>query len=255
MAWFNSSFPFLPAPQTERTHCVAWSNYVEHIKIRRSHGIRLDTNFYYHPGSWVNNRPGLFTGSGLMMKFADLDGSLIDVYQGVTHMTDEAGQTYPYTINTLLDNALGPLGYYGAFITNIHSDSGAFSDANIAIIESSQARGVPIITAQQMLTWLDGRNGSSFSAFDWQDDVLSFRVNAAAGSRGLRGMLPVNGPNHELTSITRGGTQIPYRTEVIKGLEYAFFDAPSGNYQPSTRPIPPRRSSPTSRPPSILKEQ
>ncbi|MDW8278734.1 MAG: DUF4082 domain-containing protein [Anaerolineales bacterium] len=240
MAWFGSNFSFLPAPRTERTHCVAWSNYVEHIKVRRSHGIRLDTNFYYYPASWVNNRPGMFTGSGLMMKFADLDGSLIDVYQAVTHMTDEAGQTYPYTIDTLLDNALGPLGYYGAFVTNIHSDSGAFSDANIDIIESSLARGVPIISAQQMLTWLDGRNGSSFSAFDWQNDILSFRVNAAAGARGLRGMLPVQGPNHPLTAITRNGVQIAYRTEFIKGVEYAFFDAPSGDYQafyaPDTTP-------------------
>jgi LPXTG-site transpeptidase (sortase) family protein len=236
MANFHATLPFLPDPQTERTHCVAWSNYVEHLKVRRSFGIRLDTNFYYHPASWVNNTPGLFTGSGLMMKFADLDGSLIDVYQGVTHMTDEAGQTYPYTINTLLDNALGSSGYYGAFMTNIHSDSGAFSGDNIAIIESALARDVPIVSALQMLTWLDRRNGSSFSAFDWQNDILSFRITTASGARGMRGMVPVQGPNSLLTSISRNGIQIPYRTETIKGVEYAFFDATNGDYQASYAP-------------------
>ena len=35
-----------------------------------------------------------FTGSGMPMRFADLDGSLIDVYQAATQMTDESGITY-----------------------------------------------------------------------------------------------------------------------------------------------------------------
>ena len=39
------------------------------------------------------------------MRFADLDGSLIDVYQENTNMTDESGQSYPATVDALLDNA------------------------------------------------------------------------------------------------------------------------------------------------------
>ena len=38
-------------------------------------------------------------------------------------MTDESGQSYPSTVNTLLDNALGARGYYGAFTANFHTDS------------------------------------------------------------------------------------------------------------------------------------
>ena len=57
------------------------------------------------------------------MRFADLDGTTIDVYQAATQMTDESGQTYPFTVDTLLDRALGPLGYYGVFTTNHHTDS------------------------------------------------------------------------------------------------------------------------------------
>ena len=48
---------------------------------------------------------------------------MIDVYQAATQMTDESDQTYPFTPNTLLDNALGPLGYYGAFTANMHTDA------------------------------------------------------------------------------------------------------------------------------------
>ena len=57
------------------------------------------------------------------MRFADLDGDMIDVYQAATQMTDESGQAYPVTVNTLLDRALGPQGYYGVFTANMHTDT------------------------------------------------------------------------------------------------------------------------------------
>ena len=85
-------------------------------------------------------------------------------------MTDESGQTYPFTINTLLDNALGPQGYYGAFTANFHTDAATSSQSD-AGVASALARGVPIVSAQQMLTWLDGRNGSSFSSIGWNVDT------------------------------------------------------------------------------------
>ena len=55
---------------------------------------------------------------------------------------------------------------------------------------SAQARGVPIVAARQMLTWIDGRNGSRFGAITWSGNALSFTITAAAGANGLRAMLP-----------------------------------------------------------------
>ena len=120
--------------------------------------MRLDTNYYYWPGSWVQNRPGFMTGSGMPMRFADPNGAMLDIYQAATQMTDESDQTYPFTPNTLLDNALGPLGYYGAFTANMHTDAATIPQ-NDALIASAQSRGVPIVSGKQMLTWIDGRNG------------------------------------------------------------------------------------------------
>ncbi len=47
---------------------------------------------------------------------------MFDVYQAAVQMTDESGQTYPYTVDTLLDRAVGPEGYYGVFTVNIHTN-------------------------------------------------------------------------------------------------------------------------------------
>ena len=130
-------------------------------------GIRFDTSYYFWPPSWVLNRPGFFSGSGMPMRFANLDGSLIDVYHASSQMTDESGQTYPFTIDTLLDRALGTEGYYGAFTINAHTDVAAIPESN-AVIASAPARGVPIVSSKQMLDWLDGRNSSSFGVVDME---------------------------------------------------------------------------------------
>ena len=95
LAEFAVEFPSLPAPRTNRTHCIVFSDWATQPKVELDHGIRLDTNYYYWPPGWVDDVPGFFTGSGMPMRFADLDGTMIDVYQATTQMTDESGQTYP----------------------------------------------------------------------------------------------------------------------------------------------------------------
>jgi len=93
------------------------------------------------------------------MRFADVDRTTIDVYQAVTQMTDESFQTYPFHIDSLLDRAVGPEGCYGVFTANMHTDSPT-SPGSDAIVASAKAHGVPVVSARQMLTWLDGRNDS-----------------------------------------------------------------------------------------------
>ena len=74
------AFPGLPAPRTNRTHCIVWSDYSTQAEVALAKGIRLDTNYYYWPPSWVNDVPGLFTGSAMPMRFTKLDGTMIDVF-------------------------------------------------------------------------------------------------------------------------------------------------------------------------------
>ena len=189
----------------------------------------------------MNNRPGLFTGSGMPMRFATRTGVVIDVYQATTQMTDESGQTYPLTINTLLDNALGPLGYYGAFTANMHADVANSADAQ-AILAAAQTRGVPIISALQLLQWLEGRNGSFFSALEWKGSTLAFKVTVAAGSNGIDVMLPAEGPSGRLAAITCDKNAVPYTTLVVKGIEYAIFPAGVGGTFQAAYGAPPARN-------------
>ena len=216
------------APRTNRTHCIAWSDWASEPKVGHEFGIRLDTNYYYWPGSWVQNRPGMFTGSGIPMRFADLDGSLIDVYQATTQITDESEMNIPAHIAALLDKALGAQGYYGAFTANMHSDRD-LSGAN-AIVAAAQARGVPVISAEQLLDWVEGRNNSSFAGLSFDGSSLRFSVNPAAGARGLEAMVPAAWAAGRLAGLTRNGVPVATSSRVVKGIEYLVFPAEPGNY-------------------------
>lgn len=226
---WSSKYTSLNSPVTNRTHCIAWSDWATHPKVELNHGIRLDANYYYWPGAWVQDRPGMFTGSGMPMRFADLDGSTIDVYQAATQMTDESDITIPTHIEALLGKALGPEGYYGAFTANMHTDSSDHPGAN-AIVASAISHGVPVVSAKQMLTWLDGRNGSSFGNLSWSGNILIFNVSTATGARNLRAMVPAMSAVGALTGITFNGNPVVYTTQTIKGVQYAFFPAATGTY-------------------------
>ena len=233
IANFRSVFPGVPAPATNRTHCVTWSDYNTQPEVAAANGVRLDTNYYHFPASWIGNRIGFMTGSGMPMRFARSTGEIVDVYQLATHMTDESGQSFPAVIDTLLDRALGPEGYYGVFTANMHTDLTSSTLGSDFIVQSAIARGVPVVSARQMLTWLDGRNSSSFRSIVYSGNILLFDITVGAGANGLRAMLPTTTQSGALTGIQRDGVAITYTRETIKGVEYAFFPAVAGSYRAS----------------------
>ena len=232
LAAWQAKYTSLPSPVSNRTHCISWSDWASHPKTELAHGIRFDTNYYYWPPNWIQNRPGMFTGSGMPMRFADLDGTVIDVYQAPTQMTDESGQTYPFNIDALLDRATGPDGYYGAFVANMHTDSASSAGAT-AIISSALAHGVPVVSSRQMLTWLDARNSSSFGAIAYGGGTLSFTITRGPGANGLRAMVPASTADGAITALARDGSPVPFTVEVVKGIEYARFDGAAGSYEVS----------------------
>jgi hypothetical protein len=170
------------------------------------------------------------------MRFARQDGTLIDVYQATTQMTDESKQEYPYTVDTLLSNALGDLEYFAVLTVNMHNDVPDSPGAN-AIIKSSLSRHIPIITAAQMLKWLDGRNASSFQDIAWSDGKLEFTIAVGIGGSGLQALLPMTSGAGNLVGLTLDGVEIERETRTIAGLTCSAFSAAPGRFVATYRPI------------------
>ena len=224
---FRLAYPSLPPQATSRFHCIVWSDWATQAKVQLANGIRLSLDYYYWPGSWILGRAGLFTGSGLPMRFADTDGTTIDVYQGVSQLVNENELAYPAATLALLDRALGPEGFYGMFGTHDDYRNTTFLDS---IISAAQSRNVPVISAAQALTWLDGRNASQFENVSRSGNVTSFMVSAAAGARNIQAMLPFYTTTSSLSALTRDGAPVSFTTRAMKGIIYAFFPALSGSY-------------------------
>ena len=232
IANFTATYPSIPAPRTQRHHCIVWSDWATGAWTQLAHGMRLDTTYYYWPFNWVQNRPGHFTGSAMPMRFADLNGTIIDVYQAASQMTDESGQAFPATSDALLGAAVGPQGYFGVYTVNAHTDD-VNSPVSDSVLSSALSRGVPIVSSVQMLTWLDGRNSSSFGGLSWNGSALGFNIAKGAGANGLRAMLPSSSGVGSLTSISGPNGPVTYSLETVKGISYATFDAAAGAYTAS----------------------
>ena len=233
LAAFQAKYTSVPAPVSSRTHCVYWPDWASNAKVELARGIRMDANYYHYPGAWIGAKPGFMNGGGFPMRFADLDGSLIDVYQANTNMTDESAQAYPATVDALLDNALGPLGYYGAFGTNIHNDNPAPQPGR----RGDRRLGAGARRAGDLLQ-AAARLGRRPQRLDDPRPQLERRhaspssPPSAPGANGLQTMLPTQGPTGTLSALTCARLAAsPTRVQTIKGIQYAVFTTVTGTCQ------------------------
>jgi hypothetical protein len=222
----QAKYSNVPHQRTVRFHCYAWPSWDWMPKVDYLNGVRYDLNTVAYPVSWVSGRSPMVTGSGMNMRLSDASGSLLDVRQGVTNFDNTSAN--PTAIAAMFDNALGAKGYYGIF--GSHYD---MSDLyNDTLYNVAASRQIPIITADQALTWLDGRSGSNFRDLTSSEiGKVTFSIDVAEGAYGLQAMMPLQDAEGALSSIKRAGQSVAYRTEIIKGVHYAIFTANPGAYE------------------------
>ena len=221
---FHTKFVSLPNQRTTRYHCYVWSDWDSQPRVDLDNGIRYDLDYVTYPLSWVSTRPAVITGSAMNMRLTDAGGSMLDVHQGVTNFENTVSNST--SINAVLDNATGANGFYGIFGT--HYDMSDSFDSTL--YASAASRNVPMISADQALTWLDGHGSSSFSNFSGSYGKVSFTIAAAEGAIGLKAMMPVQDAGGTIASLKTGGTDVTYQTQTVKGVQYAVFDAIPGAY-------------------------
>ena len=123
--------PSIPAPTTNRTHCIAWSDWAHAAAGRAAptaSGSTPTTTTGRRAGS--QDRPGFFTGSGMPMRFADTDRHADRRLPGRHPDDRRVGADLPATRSTPCSTRrLGAEGYYGAFTANMHTDSASIHRA------------------------------------------------------------------------------------------------------------------------------
>ena len=98
----------------------------------------------------------------------------------------------------------------------------------VQFILDGVALGAEDVASPYSVSWLDGRNNSSFGNMSWSNNQLTFDITARSNATNIRAMLPLNSQSGTLISITRNGNSVSFTTQTIKGMQYAFFAPVTG---------------------------
>lgn len=252
-SWFSSTFSS-PKSRTVRNHQVAWKGYTDAVELERDYGIAMDTN-YYHSGVWLQKPDGSWahgyiTGSGLPMKFAKTDGTILPVYQQETHLVDEqlirdAGvgrENLTAAQGVAVSKALidaSQAGFYSALMTQFHVDYYGNSDPRgwaEGTMAYAQSLGIPLWNADHWLAFTETRHDAVFQNVAWNQSmgILTFELVASpASGEGLTVLLPAswNGRPLESVQIDAGiPLTAPFSSMDIRGVSMVFFPLSPGSH-------------------------
>ena len=136
-------------------------------------------------------------GGGFPMRFADIDGTPIDVYQAEHEHAPTSSQAYPATTDALLDNALGAARLLRRVRHQHAHRQPRRPTRREAIVASAQARGVPVISYKQLLEWIDGRNDSTIRGLELERRNLDLHHHRRPRRERAPDLAPDPGPDRD----------------------------------------------------------
>jgi hypothetical protein len=214
-------------------------------RLEEKNGIELDINYAHydiksnqgeHYLGPLGTDQGNFTGSGLVMKFADSKGKIINVYQQLNAVYDQEyneshdPEGFFNCFKGLMDRSLKNEVY--SFISvKSHNDEYYFSKAPLMkMLDYARQNKIPVWTELNLLDFLKMKDEAAFSAFGWSDNELTFKLTSTLkNASGLTFLLPVNHGNLKVRQIAVNNQNRKFEKRKIKGSEYALIIVNSGN--------------------------
>jgi hypothetical protein len=214
-------------------------------KLAAKYGIGMDANYAFYDmesnqplhylGSLGTNQ-GNYTGSGLVMRYADVNGKTVNVYQRYNAVYDQQyneshdPEGFFDAYRGLVDRSLNQ-GIYSVVSIKAHNDEYYFSKVPLMkMLDYANLRGIPVWTALNLLDFLNMKDEASFSGFTWSDNSLSFRLNSSrTHPSGLTFLIPALYDGKEISSIEKDGGKIVYAVRKVKGVDYAFVTVRGGS--------------------------
>ena len=213
-------------------------------RLEEKNGIEMDINYAKY--DMKSNQPeyflgtpgtsqGNYTGSGLVMKFADAKGQIINVYQHFNSVYDQEynerhdPEGFFNCFKGLMDRSLNREVY--SFISiKSHNDEYYFSKAPLMrMIGYANANKIPVWTALKLLDFLKMRDEASFTGIYWSGNKLSFSLNSSLKhSNGLTIMVPFRYNDREIGRISCNGKDAEFIHRSVKGTDYAFLTVTPG---------------------------
>ena len=220
--------------------------FAAQARIEADQGLGMDINYaHYDNGSTEGHflgSPGLyqgnFTGSGLVMKFADSNGKILNIYQHVNNVYDQQyyeqkePEGFFACFQGLMDRSLNHEAYSYISIKS-HNDAYYFSKYPLQrMVHYAAEHGIPVWTAANLLDFLRARDDAAFTDIRWNGKNLSFKLNSLrAHDSGLTFMVPAGFGGLKVNRILINQQVYPYKVRRFKGKDYGFVTlTPGQNY-------------------------
>ncbi len=238
--------------QTVTNHWFVWvgkdrngnPDFAAQAKIEEKHGVGLDCNYaHYDNGSThghflgeVGTSQGNYTGSGLPMKFADMNGKIINVYQQLNNVYDQQYMEhknqdgYFHAFKGLMDRSLNDE-VYSTISVKAHNNEYFFSEIPLMkMLDYARSKNIPVWTELQFLEFLRMKDEASFENVVWTDDqTLTFKLKSSLKcTNGLTWMLPATFRGKNITGISCDGVRRTFAVKRLKGFDYAWVTVKSG---------------------------
>jgi hypothetical protein len=238
--------------RTSVNHWFVWcgreadgtQNFAAQAKLEENNGIALDANYAHYdmnsnqgenylgtPGT----RQGNFTGSGLVMKYADAHGNIIDVYQHLNAVYDQQynerhdPEGFYNCMKGLVDRSIYN-GVYSIIGIKSHNDEYYFSKLPLMqMLDYARLNGIPVWTESRLLDFLTMKDQAAFTGIAGLRNQLKFLVNVPiVQEQSLTLMLPYHRSGCSITGITGNNKPLDYADRIIKGTRYALVPVAAG---------------------------
>jgi len=219
-------------------------------RLEERNGIEMDINYAHYDmksnqGPYYLGTPGTnqgnFTGSGMVMRYADVRGKTINVFQHFNSVYDQQyteskdPEGFFNCFKGLVDRSLHNEVY--SFVSiKAHNDEYYFSKTPLLkMLTYARSLDVPVWTEKNLLDFLKMKDQASMSGMSWKRNTLTFTVlSSVSHPEGLTCMVPLTEGVMEIGNITIGGKDHPIVRRKIKGRDYALVTmAPGVNYEVS----------------------
>ncbi len=182
------------------------------------------------PARSIGAKPGFLSGGGFPMRFADTDGSPIDVYQAEhEHRRRGRLRCTPRPSTRCSTTRSVPLGYYGTFGTNMHTDNPA-SAPGVGGDRSPRLWRAACRSSRQAVLDVgrtDATPRRSAPELERRHALRSSTDGRLPALTACRRFLPIQGPSGTLSALTRGGSPPSLHHPDDQGQSIALVRRPS----------------------------
>jgi hypothetical protein len=214
------------------------SDFAAQAKLEVNNAIGMDINYAHYDNNSsqghflgaMGTGQGNFTGSGLVIKFADQTGSLLNIYQHLNNVYDQQYMEHKDSLGFyncfkgLIDRSLHNE-VYSYISVKAHNNEYYFSKTPLMdMLDCAKDNGIPVWTPVKLLDFIKAKDEATFTNIKWDDNKLSFKIKSALKhSNELSCMIPYLFNENKINEITINGIKQAYLVRQVKGFDYAFL--------------------------------